>query len=169
MTFIFRIAKEEDIHHLVRLRIEFLKEIQIDAPERDMLIFKEKLTDYFLRNMRNGTFLAWFAEADGEVIATSGLAIIERPPQLWNINGKEGYIMNMYTKPSWRRKGIGSALLDKLMDEIKKRDVILATLHATPDGRPLYEKYGFVHGHHEMYKRCNPEPSVDQLQVLLIL
>lgn len=49
----------------------------------------------------------------------------------------------MYTKPEWHRKGIGSALLDKLIEEIKKKGIRSVVLHATPIGRPLYEKYGF--------------------------
>lgn len=58
--------------------------------------------------------------------------------------------MNMYTKPKWRRKGIGSALLEKLLKESKKRGINEITLHATPIGRSLYEKYGFKPNHHYM-------------------
>ncbi len=101
--------------------------------------------------MEEGTFLAWFAESNDEIIATSVLSIIEKPPHLWNFTGLEVYIMNMYTKPEWRRKGIGSVLLEKLLEEAKQRGIHQITLHTTPDGKLLYEKFGFKQGHHEMH------------------
>ncbi|NHJ40187.1 MAG: GNAT family N-acetyltransferase, partial [Asgard group archaeon] len=41
------------------------------------------------------------------------------------------------------RKGIGSALLEKLIEENKSKGIDTVFLHATPSGKPLYEKYGF--------------------------
>ena len=67
------------------------------------------------------------------------------------MTGKEAYIMNMYTKPKWRKKGIGSAILEKLIDEARNRGIEAIKLHATPKGRPLYEKFGFKMGFPDMY------------------
>ena len=88
---------------------------------------------------------------NNEIIATSGLITIQRVPQFWNMSGKEAYIMNMYTKPEWRNKGIGTAILEKLVEETKNRDIIAIKLYATPMGKPLYEKQGFKTGNPEMY------------------
>ena len=93
--------------------------------------------------MKSNEFIAWLAEADNEIIATSGLSFLQKPPHFINITGKFAYIMNMYTKPEWRRKGIGSVLLERLIEEIKKKGIRSVVLHSTPTGRPLYEKYGF--------------------------
>ena len=151
MSFTLRLAKEDDIPELVELRIEFLKEVQVDAPIEKMDVYRKYLGAYFRKHMKDNTFLAWLAEdKNKEVIATSGLAIIEKPPQLWNLTGKETYIMNMYTKPEWRRKGIGSALLEKLLEESKAREIYQVYLYATPIGKSLYEKYGFKQSEHSM-------------------
>ena len=93
--------------------------------------------------MKSNEFFAWIAESNNEIIATSGLSFLQKPPHFINLTGKFAYIMNMYTKPEWRRKGIGLALLEKLIEEIKKKGIESVVLHATPYGRPLYEKYGF--------------------------
>ena len=151
MSYKLRPAIEKDIPHLVELRTEFLREIQIDAPEENVTYYEEKLNNYFTKHMKEGTFLAWFAESDDEIIATSGLSIIEKPPQLWNFTGLEAYIMNMYTKPEWRRKGRGSVLLEKLLEEAKQRGIHQITLHTTLDGKSLYEKFGFKLGQNEMH------------------
>lgn len=58
--------------------------------------------------------------------------------------------MNMYTKPEYRRKGIALKTLELLVAEAKKREISAISLEATADGKPLYEKYGFVKMKDEM-------------------
>ncbi|MFX0021326.1 MAG: GNAT family N-acetyltransferase [Candidatus Hermodarchaeota archaeon] len=120
-----------------------MSEIQESPSVMDMEIFLKSLREFFLDKMKLNEFIAWLAEHDNEIIATSGLSFLQKPPHFINMTGKFAYIMNMYTNPEWRRKGIGSALLMKLFEEIKKKGIQSVVLHATPSGRPLYEKYGF--------------------------
>lgn len=138
-----RNANLNDIETLIDFRIEFLKEVQNPPTDIEMRVFQKSLKDFFLDKMKSNEFIAWLAESDNEVIATSGLSFLQKPPHYINITGKFAYIMNMYTKPEWRRKGVGSALLEKLFEEIKKKGIKSVVLHATPAGRLLYEKYGF--------------------------
>ncbi len=138
-----RKANFDDIDKLIELRIEFLKEIQDSLNNMEMKIFQKSLRDFFLEKMKSNEYISWLAENENKIIATSGLSFLQRPPYFLNITGKFAYIMNMYTKPTWRRKGIGSALLEKLIKEIKRKGIQLVVLHATPSGIKLYEKYGF--------------------------
>ena len=138
-----RKANLNDVEILIKFRFEFLKEIQKSPSDNEIETFHKNLKEFFVDKMENNEFVAWLAESDDEIIATSGLSFLQKPPHFINITGKFSYIMNMYTKPEWRRKGIGSALLEKLFEEIKSRGIQSVVLHATPGGRPLYEKYGF--------------------------
>ncbi|MFW9971023.1 MAG: GNAT family N-acetyltransferase [Candidatus Odinarchaeota archaeon] len=138
-----RKATLNDLEKLIDFRVKFLEEIQTPPSDMDMEIFRNELKDYLLDKIPCNEFIAWLAESDNEVIATSGLSFLQKPPHFINITGKFAYIMNMYTIPKWRRKGIASALLEKLLEEIKKKGIQSVTLHATQDGRPLYENYGF--------------------------
>ncbi|NHJ05221.1 MAG: N-acetyltransferase [Candidatus Heimdallarchaeota archaeon] len=151
MNYSLRLATEEDISQLIELRIEFIKEVHVKVSNEEAVIYRKHLESYFREHMRDGSFLAWIAlDSQQNIIATSGLVIITKPPQVWNLPGKEAYIMNMYTKLEWRKKGIGSALLEKLLEESKKRGINEIALHATSVGRSLYEKYGFKPNHHYM-------------------
>ena len=67
-----------------------------------------------------------------------------------NPSGKKAYIMNMYTNPAYRRKGIAIKTLDMLVQDAKKRGITQISLEATDMGRLLYEKYGFVPMNAEM-------------------
>ncbi|MFX0039822.1 MAG: GNAT family N-acetyltransferase [Promethearchaeota archaeon] len=141
--YLLRKATLNDIDILIEFRVRFLKEIQDPPPIKEMEIFIKSLKGFFLDKMKLHEFIAWLAEFNNEVIATSGLSFLQKPPHFINLTGKFAYIMNMYTEPKWRRKGIGSALLEKLFEEIKKKGIQSVVLHTTPDGRHLYEKYGF--------------------------
>lgn len=146
----YRRAAIEDIDKLIDLRIEFLHEAlkkSKDTPEESL---RKSLVIYFNKHMRNDTFIAWFALENKEIIATSGLSFYTVPPCFSNQTGEVAYIMNMYTKPNYRRKGIGTKLFLKLIKEAETREIKKIVLHATDDGRFLYEKYGFTSDGSEM-------------------
>ena len=71
-------------------------------------------------------------------------------PTYHNPTGKKAYIMNMYTAPEYRRKGIAIHTLDLLVKDAREQGVSQITLEATEMGRSLYEKYGFVKMEDEM-------------------
>ncbi|MCK5045961.1 MAG: GNAT family N-acetyltransferase [Candidatus Heimdallarchaeota archaeon] len=149
--FSLRLATRDDIQQIVELRIKFIKEIRIDTPTDKMDEYRKVMSNYLKKEMSSGNFIAWLAISNNEIIATSGLITIQRQPQLWNMTGQEVYIMNMYTKPEWRRKGIGTAILEKLIEEARNRGIEAIKLHATPMGKTLYEKRGFKIAHPGMY------------------
>jgi ribosomal protein S18 acetylase RimI-like enzyme len=49
----------------------------------------------------------------------------------------------MCTAPNLRRRGIGSALLSHAIQDQRSRGTQTLFLLPTPDGRPLYERFGF--------------------------
>lgn len=71
-------------------------------------------------------------------------------PTYHNPTGWKAYIMNMYTNPDYRRKGIAYHTLELLIEEVKNKSVKHISLEATYMGRPLYERYGFVSMNDEM-------------------
>lgn len=88
---------------------------------------------------------------DGETFAgAGGVSFFEVMPTFHNPTGKKAYIMNMYTKPEYRRQGIAYQTLDLLVTEAKAREITEISLEATQMGRGLYEKYGFVSMKDEM-------------------
>lgn len=104
----------------------------------------EACRTYFARQMPSGDFRVWVAEAEGQLIASIGLVVHSVPPSPGNLTGRVGYIMNLVTDPSFRRRGIARALMEHVLDVLAAESVPIATLHATADGRPLYERLGFT-------------------------
>lgn len=56
----------------------------------------------------------------------------------------DGHIGRVAVLAPWRRTGVGSALLARLVDEARRRGVTRAILHAQVDAMPFYARHGFV-------------------------
>ena len=51
--------------------------------------------------------------------------------------------MNMFVEPEHRRKGLARRLMALCDVEARRRGIAFMTLHATAQGRPLYEQLGW--------------------------
>jgi len=145
-----RPATLQDLDELIRLRLDFLKEVGSLKAGADGGELGAAMRDYFARKMPTGAFLAWVAEGGGALVATSGVTIFERPPNGANPSGLEAYLSNMYTLPDWRGRGLGTALVAAIVAHLKATRVRRIWLHATEQGRPVYARAGFVPSETEM-------------------
>ena len=139
-----RLATLDDVDELVRLRLDFLEEVGSLKSGVDGEELGAAMRDYFVRKLPAGEFLAWVAESEGAIVATSGVTLFERPPNGANLAGLEAYLSNMYTLPVWRGRGVGTALVATVVEHFKTTRVRRIWLHATDEGRPVYARAGFV-------------------------
>jgi GNAT superfamily N-acetyltransferase len=136
-----REATLADIPELVRLRLALMRSfLTVERPDE----FCESTVRYLRRALADGTFVAAVAESEGRLVASSGMCLFHRLPLPESPAGLEGYVLNMYTEPEWRRRGLARALLNRLVELARARGVHRLWLHATEEGRPLYEDEGFA-------------------------
>jgi len=151
-----RRADAADIPRLLELRLDLVRSMG-HKDEVLLACLAAACRAYFERAIPGGDFVGWVAEADGEVIGTAGLVIHSVPPTVRNLPGREGYIMNMYVVPEWRRHGIARDLLSAVLDFLRAECVPQVSLHATPDGRHLYEQSGFADSHELRLRLAPPD------------
>jgi GNAT superfamily N-acetyltransferase len=132
-----------DLKSLVQFRTALFKEMRLLEGETKIDSFQEACEQYFRQYLPDNKFIAWIAEKNDEIVAASGLVFLQKPPFPENPSGKEAYIMNMFTLPTWRNKGIASELLKRIFDYIQEEGISLISLHTTEIGRGVYEKFGF--------------------------
>jgi len=144
----YRRADIRDVQTLAVLRREFLLEVADARPDDTSIL--PRLHNWFAEKLANGHFSAILAVVGDEVIASSGLVVHEHPPGIMIPNGREAYIMNMYTRPAWRGKGIATSIFRKLLEIAREKNCSRVALHALPAGRTIYQKEGFVAGDKEM-------------------
>ena len=113
----------------------------------------EHATASYLQDaIARGEYLAWVAEqaeASPAIIGGAGVQlrpILPRPrPGSDDLEfGPEAIVLNVYVEPTWRRRGVAESLMRALLDELAARGIRRIVLHASDDGRRLYERLGFV-------------------------
>ncbi len=103
-----------------------------------------KCHDWLLTRMNRGEYLAWLAIApDRSIVAGAGLWLMDWPPHMVG-SGVRGNILNVYTAVEHRRLGLAGELVNAAMQWCRSNGVDVVVLHASPDGRRLYESMGFV-------------------------
>ena len=58
--------------------------------------------------------------------------------------GPEAIVLNVYVEPAWRRRGVAETLMRVVLDALAARGIRRIVLHASDEGRRLYERIGFV-------------------------
>lgn len=150
MDLIYKRATLEDINTLVEARIEVLRAANKLCADTDMGEVERQSYFYYQKALSDGSHIAYLVFDESGCIGTGGVSFFQVMPTYHNPSGKKAYIMNMYTNPKYRRKGIAYKTLDMLIKEIKSKGISSISLEATDMGRPLYEKYGFVKMNSEM-------------------
>lgn len=139
MIITFRKLNENDLDVFIKMRINQLCE---EGAKEDIDL-EPALKDYYLRHLSDGTFVSWLALDNDRIIGTSGMSIVEKPPYFGCPSGKIGLLSNMFTDPSYRRKGIAKTLLSKVIDEAKTQGCGTVQITASNMGVLLYSDYGF--------------------------
>jgi len=85
----------------------------------------------------------------GEIVGGAGLQLREllprpHPERTRLMRGPQALILNVFTERSWRRRGVAEALMRELLAWCRDNGVESVVLHASNEGRPLYEKLGFT-------------------------
>ena len=100
--------------------------------------------DAFVRRLaERDRFAAFVVEDAGRVVSCGVGWMEEHLPGPRQPDGRRGHIASMSTEPAARRRGHARAVFGALMSWFASYDVPRVDLRATPDGRPLYEAFGF--------------------------
>lgn len=146
----YRKANIEDTEFLAETRVEVLRAANHLSEDTDMSEIKRQSLLYYQRALGDCTHVAYLVFDEGRFVGAGGVSFFQVMPTCHNPSGYKGYIMNMYTHPSCRRRGIVSKTLDLLIQAAREKGITALSLEATDMGRPLYEKYGFVKMENEM-------------------
>lgn len=89
-------------------------------------------------------YFAWLAVGpEGSIAAGAGLWLMDWPPHVIGAGKRRGNILNVYTEPGFRRRGLARQLMEAALECCRKSLVDTVILHASADGRQLYESMGF--------------------------
>lgn len=144
MELLYRKASLEDLELLTDLRITVLRAANCLDEAKDLSCVRKNTRNYYELALEDESHIAYLVYDGDAVVGTGGVSFYRVLPTYHNPTGENAYLMNMYTAPSYRNRGIASQMLNLLVSEAKARGVTRITLDATKMGRPLYERFGFV-------------------------
>jgi GNAT superfamily N-acetyltransferase len=101
----------------------------------------------------SGDYVGWLATpADQPEMVVGGAGvqlqpILPRPVNASTVGeDRQGTVVNVFTEPQWRRHGIAGLLMKEIITWSKDEHLDRLLLHASDEGRSLYERLGFIAG-----------------------
>jgi GNAT superfamily N-acetyltransferase len=100
-------------------------------------------TPFIRAGLENGTYRGWLVETAGTVLAGGGVIVMEYPSSPRDPDLRRAYILNMYTEPTFRKRGLAKLILEAMTRWCREQGFVWVSLHASDHGRHLYETLGF--------------------------
>ena len=123
------------------------------AEAKDPDAVRAATLDYMRRTLPSGELRCWLADVDGAPAGSAGVVVLRKPPGAVELTGREAYVLNVYTLPEHRRKGLATALTERVLEWCASQGIRKISLHATGDGARIYERFGFRNEGREMILR----------------
>jgi GNAT superfamily N-acetyltransferase len=138
MTPTVRSANADDIPELARLRWQLYTERGTHDEPFDA--YGERFTVFARDDWR-----AWCAEQDGRLVAAMWLHTVPRVPAPGHGDPRPmGYLTNMYVEPEHRSLGLGSQMLQLLIESCTTGGFELVLTFPADDAYSFYERNGFT-------------------------
>lgn len=139
---IFDKATIEDIGVLTDLRIAYLNEDLGVISNENLELMQVSLPSYYEKHL-NKDLMAYVARDEMDIVSCAFLLIVEKPMSPSFITGKTGTVLNVYTKPDYRKKGYAKKLITTMLEDAKAEGLSIIELKATEDGYSLYKSVDF--------------------------
>ena len=141
---VFREVTADDIEEVLLHRRQMFHDMgHTDAAVLERIVRSSR--SFVERSLADGTYRGWFALTPrGSVAAGVGLLITPwvsgplAPDQAYR-----AYLLNVYTYPEFRKRGLARLLTQKAINYCREHDHKLVWLHASDHGRALYQSLGF--------------------------
>ncbi len=105
--------------------------------------------------LQRGEYVGWLgspADRPDEVAGGTGVQLRHVLPhpartpegEVTVAEGRHAIVLNVYTEPAWRRHGLAEQLMRQVLAWARNERLDRLVLHASAEGRRLYERLGFV-------------------------
>jgi len=142
LSIVIRTAVPADIPEILRQRRGMYVDMGYgDAPGLDAMASLSE--GYLSKAMADGSFRAWLAYEAERPVGGGALIISPWLAHPYDLECRRATILNVYVYPEFRRRGIARQLMEVMISWCRREGFAGVTLHASDDGRHLYESLGF--------------------------
>ena len=153
-TFHIRQAGARDLDLISDHRARMFRDMG-ELPPELFDSFRAQSLSILQRMFGDGRYIGWLAsplDQPGKIISGAGVQLREVPPhpqpdangRIDIVGGRQAIIQNVYTEPEWRRRGAAALLIDTIINWTREQGIESVVLHASNEGRAVYERLGFI-------------------------
>ena len=142
-TIEIREATLDDITEILRQR----RAMYEDMDYNDSAALTAMVTlsaEYLTKAIPQGSFRAWLVSIEDRIVGGGAIVISPWPAHPYDLECRRATILNVYTDREYRRRGVARQIMQTMIDWCRAEGFAQVALHASPDGRPLYESLGFA-------------------------
>ncbi|TAJ17541.1 MAG: N-acetyltransferase [Dehalococcoidia bacterium] len=162
---VYRPATIEDSSALAELRWDFhLEDYPGSAAPSERPLFIEACTLWIRHRLALSTWTVWVAEdrATGTIVSQVFVNLVDKVPRPGRLVDQYGYASNIYTRPEWRSRGVGSRLMEWVKWWALGADLAFLLVWPAEAAREFYADLGFVPEGQAINLLLRPEASPEQ-------
>jgi GNAT superfamily N-acetyltransferase len=142
------IAVQDDIPALSRHHRLMFEEIQtttgVPANPSDMAGLEKGYAEKLAREFASGSCISWVVKIGPRIVSSGGLSIVSYVPVPHDLSVRIAFLHSIYTEEKFRNKGYAGQIVGEAARYCREKGIRRTYLFASGDGRPVYEKAGFV-------------------------
>lgn len=138
-----RVVACDDIDVLMLWRMEVLRVVFALSVSYDLSAIETMNRRYYEKHLSTGSHMAFLALVDDSPVGCGGICFYDELPSPDNPDGHCAYLMNIYVRSRYRRRGIGRCIVRRLTEEATTRGISKIYLETSDAGRRLYSEMGF--------------------------
>ncbi|MBV9618487.1 MAG: GNAT family N-acetyltransferase [Verrucomicrobia bacterium] len=153
-SFAIRLATASDFELISWHRARMFRDMG-ELPPELFDSFRIQSLETLKRMFDDGIYVGWVASPKNgpeRIVAGAGVQLRKVPPhpqpkanrKIDIVSGLQAIVQNVYTEPEWRRRGLAALLIKRIIEWTRERGIESVVLHASQEGRGLYERLGFV-------------------------
>lgn len=138
-----REARTEELDLILHHRRSMFRDMgEGTVEELDRMV--EVARPWLARALADGSYRHWLAnDSTGRVAGGGGVLLCPWPANPHDPCSQRAVILNVYTEPDFRRQGVARDVMAVILAWIKAYGLRGVNLHASDEGRALYESLGF--------------------------
>jgi GNAT superfamily N-acetyltransferase len=137
-------ATTRDADELARLRWDFSPE-EVAAGRQSFAQFRQGFGEFLEAALASGNWVVWVAERERRLVANIWVQVIHKVPRPGRFGGhnRYGYVTNVYAVPQVRGQGIGSLLLQRVVEWARDQELEFLVVWPSEESVRYYQRAGF--------------------------
>lgn len=140
---------ETYVEEFLSLRMQLFRELGELHEGADDEALQDATKTYYVEHINKDLF-SWGIQFEGHLVSIGSLCLFERLPYAENLSGQEGYILNIYACPAFRKRGFASQIVQAILSYGAELGLKRLWLSSSTQGKALYLKHGFSEKNGEM-------------------